>query len=133
HLGDPEKALADLHDLNTRIEKRAFDYHGWRWQLRLWDVQGQCYLALNQPHQALAFAEQGMTLAKATTSQKYVATSHALSGMALAQMGKVDQATSRLCSAVTIADQIGYQPLRWQCRWHLANCAMTMNNEDAAK
>ena len=133
HLGAPNEALAQLQNLQQRIEQAAFDYHGWRWRLRLCDAQGLCYLALNQPHKVFALVEQGRKMAKATSAQKYLAASHALIGMTLTQLGEYDQAIIEFQSALWLADQFGHQPLRWQGRWHLAQCSKAIGRDDMAR
>ena len=59
-------------------------------------------------------------MAKATTSRKYVALNHELGGTALADMGRAAEAMAELESAVGLADDVGYQPLRWGSRCLLA-------------
>ena len=122
HLGDPARALLDLEEIQTRAEGEVFGFHTWRWRLRLLHAQGCCYLALGQTQapKALELAEEGMTLAKATTSRKYVALNHELRGTALADMGQVADAMAELESAVALADDVSYQPLRWGSRYLLA-------------
>lgn len=120
HLGDPARALSDLREIQTRIEQEAFGFHAWRWRLRLHHAQGLCYLALDQAPKALELAEEGMALAKATTSRKYVALNHELRGTALADLGQVPEALAELKSAVALADDVSYQPLRWGGRYRLA-------------
>jgi predicted ATPase/DNA-binding SARP family transcriptional activator len=120
HLGDPARALFDLGEIQRKIEREAFGFHAWRWRLRLHHAQGLCYLALGHAPRALELAEEGMTLAKATTSRKYVALNHELSGMALADLGQATGAMAELKSALALADGVSYQPLRWGGRYWLA-------------
>ncbi|MEZ4610132.1 MAG: hypothetical protein R2838_07770 [Caldilineaceae bacterium] len=67
--------------------------------------------------------------ASRTSSYKYVALNQALLGMAHAQQGHAHGDTS-LKSAIELADKIGYQPLRWEGRWHLAELAIEARDGD---
>jgi len=120
HLGDPEQALAQLDAMRARIEQEAMGFHAWRWRLRLLEGRGWCYLALGQPQRSLELAQAAVTLAQATWSRKYVAAGLALRGRALAALEQPEAATAALAQAIALADQIGYQPLRWQRRGDLA-------------
>ncbi len=120
HLGDAEGALCGLQAFQERIEEEAFGFHAWRWRLRYLYGQGLCLLALGLPAQALEMANEGMALAEKTTSRKHSALSFALAGDALASLGRDKKALHALEVAVKLADDIGYQPLRWQGRYRLA-------------
>jgi tetratricopeptide (TPR) repeat protein len=133
NLGDPQAALSQLLDVQRQIEQKSFGFHGWRWQLRLLYGEGLCRLALGQAEQACALARAGITLAKSTTSRKYVAFHQALLGMAQAQIGAAEDAISSLASAIEVADEIGYQPLRWEGRCHLAGIHAATGQPDQAQ
>jgi DNA-binding SARP family transcriptional activator len=120
HLGDPAGALAQLQAIEQRIEQEAFGFHRWRWQLRLLEAQALCQLALNQPGRAHALAQAGFALAKSTSARKHAAIHQELLGRALVQLGQSSAAIAPLRAAVALADQAGYQPLRWAGRWWLA-------------
>ncbi|MCB0081465.1 MAG: tetratricopeptide repeat protein [Caldilineaceae bacterium] len=124
HLGDPAAALAGLHELAQRIADAAFGFHAWRWQLRLAHSKGLCHLALGEVEPALRQAVQGMKVAQSTTSRKYIALNHELKGAVLAATAVAtdhwEDAAAELRSAIALADQISYQPLRWQGRHRLA-------------
>jgi tetratricopeptide (TPR) repeat protein len=120
HLGDPERALAMLDQIEVQIDAGSFGFHGWRWRLRLLHARGLCLLALDEAAKALALAEGGLPLAETKGSQKYVALNHELGGLALAGLGNVDGAIGELQAAVSLADSIQYQPTRWAGRQQLA-------------
>lgn len=119
HLIDPMAALAGLDEVAQRIDKTAFGFHAWRWQLRLAHSKGLCHLALGEPEPALHLATEGMNVAQSTTSRKYIALNHELKGAVLAATDHWEDATAELSSAIALADQISYQPLRWQGRHRL--------------
>ncbi len=119
HLGDPEKALVMLDEIEMQINSGSFGFHSWRWRLRLLHARGLCFLALDEPAKALASAEGGLPLAKKFGARKYIALNHELMGMALAELGNMEGAISELETAVTLADAIQYQPIRWAGRLQL--------------
>jgi len=120
HLGDPERALADLEIIQTRITHEAIGFHAWRWRLRLLHTRGLCRLALAEPEEALLLAKEGLSLARTAAAQKYVALNHELKGAALADLGKTGEAMAELERAISLADNLHYQPLRWAGRYRLA-------------
>lgn len=120
HLDKPAHALAHLRHVQERIERTAFGFHAWRWRLRLLHAQGLCQLTLGASKKALALAAEGLTLAQSTTSCKYIALNECLRGMAFAQLGSVGKAKTSLKKSIALADEMNYQPLRWEGRYHLA-------------
>ncbi|TEU20147.1 MAG: tetratricopeptide repeat protein [Anaerolineales bacterium] len=133
HLGDPERALADLEIIQTRITHEAIGFHAWRWRLRLLHTRGLCRLALAEPEEALGLAEEGLALARIAAARKYVALNHELKGAALADLGKTVEAMAELETAVSLADTIHYQPLRWAGRYQLAKLYRQSNREQEAR
>lgn len=119
YLGEPERALGMLNEIQARIEAGAFGFHAWRWRLRILHARGLCLLALNQPATVLPLMDEGLTLAESATVRKYIALYHELKGLALAKLAQAGDATSELETAVQLADAIHYQPLCWQGRGHL--------------
>lgn len=132
HLGDAGQALAQLQQVQARIERDAIGFHAWRWRLRLLEGQGLCFLALGQASQARELALACEELALATTSHKYIAVSRALLGRALAELGEVEAGTVQLEDGVKLADSLGYQPLRWQGRAELARYYTALGRKVAA-
>jgi DNA-binding SARP family transcriptional activator len=133
HLGDPQHALDLLDDLELQIEGGSFGFHNWRWRLRLLHARGLCFMALNEPEKALASGEEGLPLAEKNVTRKYVALNHELKGLALAEMGHIEESISELEIAISLADEIHYQPIRWQSRFHLANLYHQIRREQEAK
>jgi len=133
HLGDPEQALALLEEIEVQINAGTFGFHNWRWRLRLLHARGLCFLALHQPAEALASAEDGLPLAEAKAARKYVALNHELRGIALKELGNQDEAISALEMAVSLADLIQYQPIRWASRQRLAEMYRQQGREQEAQ
>jgi DNA-binding SARP family transcriptional activator len=129
-LGAPDLALMHLAEVQRQIEHKAFGFHAWRWQLRLLHAQGLCRLARREADPASELARQGIALATKTSSRKYVALNQALLGMAYAEKGQAHAAIPPLMSAVAVADEIGYQPLRWEGRWRLAELTAKASDGD---
>jgi len=133
HLGDPGKSLKLLDKIEKQINTGAFSFHKWRWQQRLLHARGLCFLALDEPAKALVLAEAGLTLAETSVIRKYVALNHELRGMALAKLGRVDEAIEATETAISLADAIQYQPIRWAGRQQLANLLRQNGCEQEAK
>jgi tetratricopeptide (TPR) repeat protein len=90
-------------------------------------------LALNEPAKALALAEDGLPLAETNVTRKYVALNHELKGMALAKLGRVDEAIGATKTAISLADDIHFQPVRWASRHQLAELYRQNDCEQEAK
>ena len=133
YLGDPERALVLLVEIEAQINAGSFGFHNWRWRLRLLHARGLCFLALNEPAKALASAEDGLPLAETNVTRKYVALNHELKGMALAKLGNMDESISELETAVSLADVIQYQSIRWAGRRQLAKLYLQNDREQDAR
>jgi tetratricopeptide (TPR) repeat protein len=133
HLGHPERALVLLDEIEVQINSGSFGFHSWRWRLRLLHARGSCFLALDEPVKALASAEDGLPLAEANVTRKYVSLNHQLKGMALAALGKTDEAISELETAISLADVIQCQPIRWAGRHQLAKLYQRNGREQGAE
>ncbi|NOZ70614.1 MAG: AAA family ATPase [Chloroflexi bacterium] len=120
HLGDPGQVLGLLDKIEEQIHAGSFAFHNWRWRLRLLHARGLCFLALGEPTKVLALAEEGLPLAETNVTRKYIALNHELKGTALAELGSIDEAIGELETAISLADTIQYQPIRWAGRQQLA-------------
>lgn len=133
-MGDPERALVMLGEIEAQITTGSFGFHNWRWQLRLLHTRGLCFLVLKEPTKTLESADHGLKLAEINVTRKYIALNHELRGMALEKLGNLDQAISELETAISIADIIQYQPIRWAGRLKLADLHRQNNHQrDADK
>ena len=132
HLDQPKLALGLLDKIEVQINSGSFGFHNWRWQVRLLHARGLCFLALDDLAKALALADEGLLLAATTIARKYTALNHELRGLALAEMGVLDDAISELSLAIALADAIQYQPIRWEGRQHLAKIYRQNKNEGDA-
>jgi class 3 adenylate cyclase/tetratricopeptide (TPR) repeat protein len=133
HLGDPERALVLLDEIEVQINAGSFGFHSWRWRVRLLHARGLCYLALDEPTKVLALAEEGLSLAETKGTRKYVALNQEIKGMALAELGNLDEAIHELETAISLADDIQYQPIRWAGRHKLAKLYRQNRLEQEAK
>ncbi len=133
HLGEPDRALGMLDQIQERIDAGVFGFHAWRWRLRILHARGLCLLAINQPAAVLSLMEEGLTLAESATVRKYTALYHGLTGLALARLERTADAISELETAVQLADAIHYQPLCWQGRAHLAALYIDVERPQDAK
>ena len=133
HLGDPERALELLNKIEVQINAGSFGFHSWRWRLRLIHTRGLCFLASDDPSKALSLAEQGLPLAETSAIRKYVALNHELRGMALATLGRVDEAIGATEKAISLADAIHFQPIRWAGRHQLAELFREKDRVQEAK
>jgi len=129
HLGDPERAMVMLDEIEAQIDAGSFGFHSWRWRLRLLHARGMCFLALDEPAMALATVESVLPLAETNVIPKYVALNHELKGMALAELGNMDEAINELETAISLADTIHYQPIRWAGRQRLAKLYQQIGRE----
>jgi predicted ATPase/DNA-binding SARP family transcriptional activator len=132
HLGDPKKVMQLLDDIEKQISAGLFGFHSWRWRLRLLHIRGLCLLALDKPAEVVPLAEEGLQLAEIKETRKYIALNHELMGLTLTSLGKRDQAARELKTAVILADEIQYQPIRWADRFHLAKLYQQNNQPQAA-
>jgi predicted ATPase/DNA-binding SARP family transcriptional activator len=133
HLGDPKQALELLNKTETRINVGEFGFHNWRWRLRLLHARGLCFLDIDDPAKALDLAEEGLPLAEMNITRKYVALNYELKGMALAELGKVNEAIVAMEMAVSLADTIQYQPIRWASRYKLVELYRQKDHEQEAQ
>ena len=133
HLGDPKQALELLNKTETRINAGEFGFHNWRWRLRLLHARGLCFLDIDDPAKALELAEEGLPLAEINITRKYVALNHELGSMALARLGRVDEAIVAMEMAVSLADTIQYQPIRWASRYKLVELYRQKGHEQEAQ
>jgi tetratricopeptide (TPR) repeat protein len=133
YLGDPQRALVWLDEIESQINAGSFGFHNWRWRLRLLHARGLCFLTLDEPVKALASAEDGLPLAETNVTRKYVALNHELMGMASAELGNMDEAISELETAISLADVIQYQPIRWAGRQQLAKQYHQSNREQDSR
>ena len=133
HLGNPEESMGMLDKIEEQINTGAFGFHNWRWQQRLLHARGLCLLALNEPAKALSLAEEGLSFAEKSVNRKYLALNHELRGMALAKLGRVDEAIRATEAAISLADAIQYQPIRWAGRNQLAELYRQKGSEQEAE
>jgi len=133
HLGEPGRALKMLNKIEAQIDAGSFGFHGWRWRMRLLHTRGLCLLALNKPNEALSLAEEGVVLAEKYVIRKYVALNHGLKSIALANLGRADEAIEAAMTAITLADEVQYQPIRWTSRLQLAELYHQKGREQEAK
>ena len=132
-LGDPKRVLELLEKIEEQISAGSFGFHSWRWRLRLLHTRGLCLLALDKPAEVVPLAEEGLQLAEIKEARKYIALNHGLLGRALALLGHVGQAVRELELAVALADEIQYQPIRWEGRFRLAHFYRQKNRLKAVK
>jgi tetratricopeptide (TPR) repeat protein len=132
-LGDPKRVLELLEEIEEQISAGSFGFHSWRWRLRLLHTRGLCLLSLDKPAEVVPLAEEGLQLAEIKETRKYIALNHGLLGRALAMLGDVDEAVREIELAVALADEIQYQPIRWEGRFQLAHLYRQKNSLKAAK
>ena len=133
HLGDSVRSLGLLNKIEEQINTGSFSFHKWRWRLRLLHARGLCFLALDEPANALIMTEEGLLLAETAVIRKYIALNHEMKGAAMAELGKMDDAISELNTAISLADAIQYQPIRWAGRHQLAKLYHQNGLEQEAK
>jgi tetratricopeptide (TPR) repeat protein len=118
-----------LDKIESQIDAGEFGFHKWRWRLRLMHARGLCFLALGKPAKSLALAEEGLPLAEKNITRKYIALNHQLRASALKELGKINKAIAAYKAAVSLADTIQYQPIRWSGRYQLAELYKQMGDE----
>lgn len=129
YLGNPKRALDMLNKIETQIDAGEFSFLKWRWRLRLMHARGLCFLVLGEPVKSMTLAEEGLPLAEKKIIRKYIALNHQLRGRALAALGNYDEAITALEAAISLADTIQYQPIRWSGRYQLAELYKQLGDE----
>ena len=132
-LGNPERALEMINKIEAQIDAGDFGFHEWRWRLRLMHARGLCFLVLDDPQKALTAAKEGLPLAEANMTRKYIVLNHHLKGRALAELGMIDRAITAIEASVSLADTIQYQPIRWSGRFRLAELYKNKGREQEAQ
>ncbi|MGD8750447.1 MAG: AAA family ATPase [Anaerolineales bacterium] len=133
YLGNPKRALDMLNKIETQIDAGEFGFHKWRWRLRLMHARGLCFLALGEPAKSLALAEEGLPLAEKNITRKYIALNHQLRASALIELGNINTAIAAYEAAVSLADTIQYQPIRWYSRYQLSALYKQMGREQESQ
>jgi predicted ATPase/DNA-binding SARP family transcriptional activator len=133
YLGNPKRALDMLKKIETQIDAGEFGFHKWRWRLRLMHARGLCFSALGEPAKSLALAEEGLPLAEKNITRKYIALNHQLRARALKDLGNINKAISAYEAAISLADTIQYQPIRWNGRFQLAELYNQKGREQESK
>jgi tetratricopeptide (TPR) repeat protein len=105
-LGQYERSLSYLEPTIERVEREALGSHRWRWKIRLLIGLAELSYTTEAYEQALAYVEEGLKEAHATSSQKYVAKGWALRGKILSKLGNVSPGGAELQRAFTLAEQL---------------------------
>jgi len=105
-LGQYERARSHLEPLLERVEIEAFGSHKWLWKPRLLNVLADVCRAMGDQEEALRCVEEGLSVAVATSTQKYMAKGWALRGKILAHVGNTEAAGSDLQRAFALAEKL---------------------------
>ncbi len=100
---------------------------------RLAAARAEIALQAEPPESALEWAQRSLEIARRTHRRKYEARSLSLLGLALARLGRRDEALEALRSAVTLADELVGAPARWQARGALGDVAYEVGDDESAE
>ena len=112
-LEEVTEADAALADAATLVDGRA-DW--WRQRVRLDWVRAEVALLRNRPEEAVSRSDAAVTLAEASGAPRHVAKGLLFEGVALVQVGELEEAAVTLRRAATLAESLGAVPLVWPSR-----------------
>lgn len=110
----PASARRLLEEAFERVEREVFGSHRWRWKIRLCIGLGRLWHREHDPAQALSFLDNGLQLALATGSQKYVAEGRGLRGEILVAAGQRNQGLRELQQGLALARSLSSPTLTWR-------------------
>lgn len=118
-LDQYERALTSLTPTLDRVQREAFGMHRWRWQMKLRLGLAEAHYAMTAYEDALRDVEEGLALARATASQKYVAAARALRGKILIALRQQEAGGRELQRAFRLAEQVRSPSLTYAIAYDL--------------
>lgn len=112
-LEEVTEADAALADAAQLVDGRS-DW--WRQRVRLDWVRAEVALLRNRPEEAVSRSDAAVTLAEASGAPRHVAKGLLFEGVALVQVGELEEAAITLRRAATLAESLGAVPLVWPSR-----------------
>jgi tetratricopeptide (TPR) repeat protein len=99
---------------------------------RLLSARAEIALEAGTPEEAADWADRAVTVARRTNRRKYESRSLTTLGLALARLGRGEEALDALRAAARIADDLVGQPARWHARAGLGRVAYELGEDDEA-
>jgi tetratricopeptide (TPR) repeat protein len=123
NLGDNLLALGRLDEAKehfrqveqvVRHPRPQERFMAWRYTQRLFHSYGELWLARGDPEKARAYADECLTLAEQSGSQKNVVKGRRLRGQTLLAQRKLAEAEQEIVTALELAQQLGNPPQLWK-------------------
>lgn len=128
-LGDADTADSALERAATVAQGRG---EWWRQRVRLDWVRAEIALLRGRPEDAVTRAAASIGLAESSGAPRHVAKGLLFSGVALVQVGELDEAAMTLRRAATLAESLGAVPLVWPARAVLGALVADSHPDDSA-
>jgi tetratricopeptide (TPR) repeat protein len=129
NLGDNLLALGLLDEAEEQFQKveqvvrnpRPQDHYMlWRYSQHLFHSYGELWLARGDLNKAMAYADEGLTLAEQSNSQKNIVKGLRLRGQVFMEQGNPEEAEQELSGALEVAQSIGNPAQLWMTHSALA-------------
>jgi tetratricopeptide (TPR) repeat protein len=112
--GDLEEAGEMLALIRGRVEADQDPWMLWRYRLHLLDAEARLALARGRPEDALTRVDAELEGARRHQARKLEARAQELRARALLVIDRRPEAEAALREAYTVAESIGYAPVRWR-------------------
>jgi tetratricopeptide (TPR) repeat protein/transcriptional regulator with XRE-family HTH domain len=142
NLGDNLLALGRLDEAEEhfqQVEQVARHprpqerFMAWRYTQRLFHSYGELWLARGDPEKARAYADECLTLAEQSGSQKNVVKGRRLRGQTLLAQRKLAEAEQEIVTALELAQQLGNPPQLWKTLVALGDLRRAQGHSEDAR
>ncbi len=134
-LGRLDEAQQYLETVERESRQRGTwgeEWMKWRYTQHLHASLGELWLARGDVAKAIAFADQCLAAAEATTSRRNIVKGRRLKGEAFLAQGKLDEAETELGEALSVARYVGNPFQLWKTLAALARLREAQGREDDA-
>jgi len=142
NLGDNLLALGQLDEAEEQFQKveqvvrnpRPLDHYMlWRYSQHLFHSYGELWLARSDLDKAIAYANECLTLADQSNSQKNIVKGRRLRGQVFLAQGKLEEAKRELSIALEIAHRVDNPTQLWKTYSVFGNLRQAQGRSDEAR